>query len=340
MKVIRFNTLVSFVILAAGLLSVGCSNITKSNDQLLTEHRVNDFLNFSKKGKGKDEEHPTPYPNPVKLASTWQPDVLIQQGRTPTRGFGGRLFFFDEKSRVVPVAGTLTIHGFQVGQNGSDSEVKPFKFSPEQFTQHYSTSDFGASYSIWIPWDAVGQFEKEVSLVPTFQTTEGKIVQGAPTSVTLPGPKPKSDEKVARSDWSPQYHEYRNAMAGETKRPSGLVTTTIRRSTDGPENSLQGPELRQRMEQLAASRQQGRSERYADIRAQQPSRTNLAQQTASQGVLQTASAQIPVQNQPVTTGTPANQTTNGFPANGQTDGVQPVQPKIPAPRRVGLGRSL
>lgn len=345
MKVFRFNALISFLILIAGLLSVGCSSISKTNDQMLTEHRVNDFLNFSKKGKRKeDDKHPQPYPNPVKMASTWQPDVLIQQGRTPTRGFGGRLFFFDEKSRVVPVAGTLTIHGFQVGENGGDSEIKPFKFSPDQFTQHYSTSDFGASYSIWIPWDAVGQFEKEISLVPTFQTIEGKVVQGSPTSVMLPGPKRQSEERVARSDWSPQYHEYRNAIAGETKRPSGLVTTTIRRSTEGPEGSLQGTELRQRMEHLAGSRQQSRGERYADVQSQQLSRRPLGPQTNQRGVFQTASAQIPAQNQPVTGPAPTNAATNAansaLPTHGQSFGVPPVQPKSPAPRRVGLGRSL
>lgn len=221
--------------LAAGsLMASGCSTPTTYGDSQLSKFFSTPQW-MSKAPWSKDEsEHPVPYPGPVKVASTWTPDVLIQTGRTPTRGFGGRLFFFDEKTKAVPVEGTLTVHGFETGKDGKDSKIKPFKFTPEQFTKHYSQSDFGASYSIWIPWDAAGGEEKRISLVATFQTTSGKIVQGSPTTVILPGTKPEQDAPLAHGQLSPQYERHTNAIAQHATRPSGLVTTTIRRNSVTP----------------------------------------------------------------------------------------------------------
>lgn len=127
--------IVAFGPITAG--SVGCSTFGKKP--------VADDRSFFEKmpliGKKKDVENPDPYPNPVKMAATWTPDTLVQSGRTPTRGFGGRVFFYDEKSRAVPVEGTLIVHGFDDSQGVERSETKRFEFTPEQFTRHYSQSD-------------------------------------------------------------------------------------------------------------------------------------------------------------------------------------------------------
>ena len=48
---------------------------------------------FSWPGRKVKTQRPQPYPNPVKLASVWSPEMLTQVGRVPTRGFGARLFF-------------------------------------------------------------------------------------------------------------------------------------------------------------------------------------------------------------------------------------------------------
>lgn len=235
-------------VLAAGsLTAIGCTTpTTREGSQLAKHFTTPNWLKKAPWSKATDQP-PTPYPGPVKLASTWTPDVLIQTGRTPTRGFGGRLFFFDEKTKAVPVEGTLTIHGFEAGEDGSDSQIKPFKFTPEQFTKHYSQSDFGASYSVWIPWDAAGGKEKRISLVATFETTEGKIVQGSPTTIILPGTKSKQDSQLASGFMSPQYENHKNAIAQHATRPSGLVTTTIRRNPR-PTKSIQ-----ERVNSIAAS---------------------------------------------------------------------------------------
>ena len=184
---------------------------------------------------GGDDEAPEPYPNPVKLAATWTPDTLVQVGRTPTRGFGGRVFFYNEKSQPVPVDGTLTIHGFDENADEAEDGVKRFAFTPEQLTRHYGQSDLGASYSIWIPWDAVGGEQRRISLVTSFQSTSGTTVQGIPATMLLPGKDTNmnSSEKVA--SLSPQYQDYLSATRSESVPTSGLTTTTIRRKQLGRE---------------------------------------------------------------------------------------------------------
>jgi hypothetical protein len=242
-------------VFAAGtLVACGCTAPTSRTDaKLINFIKAPEWMKKAPWSKG--DTAPTPYPGPVKMAVTWTSDVLVQSGKTPTRGFGGRLFFFDEKSKAVPVEGTLTIHGFEGQANGKEGSIRPFKFTPEQFTKHFSQSDFGASYSVWIPWDAVGGDQKRVSLVATFQTTGGKLVQGAPTTVILPG-KMETDESLDSSTvFSPQYQNHLNAIAQHPTRPSGLVTTTIHRhktSADGSQ-TVPGSTIQDRLNAIAAS---------------------------------------------------------------------------------------
>ncbi|NND98407.1 MAG: hypothetical protein HKN47_13885 [Pirellulaceae bacterium] len=182
----------------------------------------------------EDEDANVPYPNPVKMAATWTPDTLIQTGRTPTRGFGGRLFFYDEKSRPVPVEGTLIVHAFDEAADNPKDGVKRYEFTPEQFTRHFSKSDFGASYSIWVPWDAIGGDRKRISLVASFKTAEGRAVQGIPAIVMLPGAEPVESPSDKLSKLSPQFRQYQDAIVSGETRQSGLTTTTIKRRQYSP----------------------------------------------------------------------------------------------------------
>ncbi|TWU17708.1 hypothetical protein Pla52o_49230 [Novipirellula galeiformis] len=189
----------------------------------------------------KKDAVPEPYPNPVKMAATWTPDTLVQTNRTPTRGFGGRIFFYDEKSRAVPVDGTLVVHGFDEQAESADQATKRFEFTPEQFTRHFSQSDLGASYSVWVPWDAVGGDVRRISLVASFRTEAGVTVQGVPATVMLPG-KESAETALAKAETklSPQYQEYRKAAASISTQTSGLTTTTIqRRGRNTPSQSIE-----------------------------------------------------------------------------------------------------
>ncbi len=219
-----------FLCVTLGTL-VGCSTFQKKDETLLSASPKPKKSLFDRMPWSKKDDTPEPYPNPVKLAATWTPDTLTQTGRVATRGFGARVFFYDEKSRPVPVDGTLVVHAFDeldAGKNGQP-QIKRYEFTPEQFTRHFSQSDLGASYSVWIPWDAVGGKQSRVSLVASFSTAEGKMVQGTPTTVLLPGAKDGSAATLA-ARFAPEYREWQVASSGSQAPTSGLTTTTIHRT--------------------------------------------------------------------------------------------------------------
>lgn len=132
------------------------------------------------------------YQTPAKMAVLWSPDLLTVAGQPPTRGFGGRIYFYNQKSQTIPVDGELVVHGFDEARkknSGGEEHVpdKRFRFTAEQFTEHFSESEIGASYSVWIPWDTNDYTQKELTLIPTFISKNGQMVQGAPAKVIIPG---------------------------------------------------------------------------------------------------------------------------------------------------------
>jgi hypothetical protein len=140
------------------------------------------------------------YGTPVRLAVIWTPAVLNTPGQPPTRGFGGRLYFYDAKNQPIAVEGQLVVYAYDdsqqdspprsmAGPMASRAPDRKYAFTPEQFTTHFSPTDLGASYSVWVPWDAVGQPQADISLVPIFTATSGQLVVGQASKNLLPGPK-------------------------------------------------------------------------------------------------------------------------------------------------------
>src|SRR5262245_46674449 len=130
------------------------------------------------------------YPPPARMAILWSPALYNEAGKTPTRGFGGRIYFYDAKNKPIAVEGQLVVYAYVNDKPSIDSRVpdRKYAFTPEQFTQHYSPTEMGASYSIWIPWDPVGQPQADISLVPLFTSSSGALVMGQPSRNMLPGP--------------------------------------------------------------------------------------------------------------------------------------------------------
>ncbi len=255
----------------------------------------------------KKEKEPEPYPNPAKMAVTWTPDVILRTGSTPTRGFGGRVFFYDEKTRPVPVEGELAVQAIRTVE-GQEPELKRYAFTPEQFTRHYSQSDLGASYSIWIPWDAAGGEETRITLVPTFKTKEGNILQGTSSIVALPGKTQRSD---AAFDLPPLGSTAGGPYVGGawslgnvgTGSQQGLTTTTIpvrgnlhRQLQRNQRQPLQGA---QTAEELLAKLKQGQLQ-PGDLQPQPTSvpqgavQTAAANGTTGTAVVSPASAELPI----------------------------------------------
>ena len=271
-----FNAFAASTIVSA---SVGCisgpSNNLFSKSPSTGENSFLDRIPFL----GDKDRMPKPYPNPVKLAVTWTPDTIIQTGRTPTRGFGGRVFFYDDKSKSVPVEGTLIVHGFDDSAGDQESAAKRFEFTPEQFTRHFSQGDLGASYSIWIPWDAIGGEQKRISLVTSFKSTSGKPIQGIPATMMLPGSTPVETEAEKIAQMSPQYQRYLQAANNGGTRSTGLTTTTIRRRINTPGSqaiptkpAIDIPEFQQFRSQIAAG---GQTPSLSIDMLQQPSQSNV-----------------------------------------------------------------
>lgn len=175
----------------------GCSSTPKA--KTLSTSKTSSWWNPF----GKKDKEPEPYPNPVKMAATWSPDTLTQPGKTPTRGFGGRIFFYNEKSQPVPVEGELIVVAYEeTGCPDQAPRARQFGFTKEQFTKHFSQSDLGASYSVWLPWDADGGMGQRITLVASFKPAEGNQIQGSPTVVMLPGPLPNQPGAIARGERS------------------------------------------------------------------------------------------------------------------------------------------
>jgi hypothetical protein len=170
------------------LACTGCSSLTTAKRK--SGKKDSSWSFFKKK----------PYQTPQSINVTWTYDIYTKEGKPPTRGFGGRLYFYNEKSQAIPVEGELTVYGFDDTERSHDgasieSADKRFRFTPEQFTTHFSESELGASYSIWIPWDAAPGMQKKIMLIPTFKTKDGPVIRGNAATVLLPGMTPQQDRE-------------------------------------------------------------------------------------------------------------------------------------------------
>jgi len=155
----------------------------------------------------------TKYQQPTRMVVLWSP--AIQNGPNvgkAQRGFGGRIYFYNAADQAVPVEGQLIVYGYNDTVE-NQRHVKPdkkFTFTPQQFTAHYSPTELGASYSVWIGWDDVGGPQTEVSLVPIFTSSSGHIVVGQTSRNVLPGPTtPTANTQVQTSTMTPQVRDER-----------------------------------------------------------------------------------------------------------------------------------
>jgi hypothetical protein len=137
---------------------------------------------------------------PLRMAAFWTDTVRTAEGQPAMRGFGGRLMFFDrEHGKPVKVAGTLVIYAFDESHADADNPRpdRKYVFTPDQFARHYSKSELGHSYSVWIPWDPVGGESKEIGLICRFTPVEGGAVVSDQIRQALPGQTPTAAPTTA-----------------------------------------------------------------------------------------------------------------------------------------------
>jgi hypothetical protein len=196
----------------------------------------------TKSGKKKDSKSwfsfsKKEYQIPQSMNVTWAHDILSLPGKPPTRGFGGRFYFYNEKTQAIPVDGELMVYGFDDTDGRADSTdlnhaTKRFKFTAEQLTSHFSEGQLGASYSVWIPWDAAPGADKKIMLIPIFVAKDGRQIRSTPATVNMPGKKKNETQSVIQV--SAEMPKQPNAQATQTAydgtaRPVGITTLNLPR---------------------------------------------------------------------------------------------------------------
>ncbi len=195
-----------------------------------------------KSGKKKDSKSwfsfgKKEYQIPQSMNVTWAHDILSLPGKPPTRGFGGRFYFYNEKTQAIPVDGELMVYGFDDTDGRAESTdlnqaTKRFKFTAEQLTSHFSEGQLGASYSVWIPWDSAPGNEKKIMLIPIFIAKDGRQIRSLPATVNMPGKKKNESQSIIQV--SAEMPKQPNAQATQavydgTARPVGITTLNLPR---------------------------------------------------------------------------------------------------------------
>lgn len=165
---------------------------------------------------------------PLKVVAFWTDTVRTAEGQPAMRGFGGRLMFYDnQRGKPVKVAGTLVIYGFDEARSDTDNPRpdRKFVFTPDQFEKHYSKSELGHSYSVWIPWDRAGGPSQEVSLICRFTPVEGGAVVSEQVKQLLPGVDAATSAKAAPSATPIKLTQFQETLQEAAARR--MSTTTI-----------------------------------------------------------------------------------------------------------------
>lgn len=170
---------------AMSVASVGCQSLRKSDSPRLVEK-----LDIPNGVPWKGDKKPKPG-TPARVVATWKDAVLQQPGQPAQRGFGGRLFFYNSKeAEPIPVEGQLVVYAFdETAREPTDNKpTRRYVFPPEQFKLHQSESEFGVSYSFWLPWDMAPGAATDVSLIARFEPIKGgAMIVSEQATPRLPG---------------------------------------------------------------------------------------------------------------------------------------------------------
>ena len=192
MRIRNLNLLLVGIILCSG-----CTAMKSRFSKTTPLPTVSQPKAFRQRLATQTATQPKPLPEfkaPEKMLAVWKDSVRTEDTGRSMRGFGGRLYLYDDDGSPIRAEGDLVIYGFDdsvTDREGSKADRK-IVIANEQFQKQYSESALGPSYSVWLSWDRVGDPDKSVTLVPFFRTTDGKIVQAGQAIYSLHTPG-KSD---------------------------------------------------------------------------------------------------------------------------------------------------
>ena len=187
-------------------------------------------------GTASDQPEKIKFGEPVKMAVIWKDSTFTAPGTPPTRGFGGRFYFFNKKNKPIRVDGKLMIYAYDDSDESQKTQAdRRYEYEAKDFQKHYSETDIGHSYSIWVPWDKIGGYRKTITLIPMFTAKSGQVVRGGQDIVVLPGKATKEDQmnKLYRGIQSPNgklnvtYASKQVNYDGPPINPRRMDTTTI-----------------------------------------------------------------------------------------------------------------
>lgn len=180
----HYMALIGLVLTIPCLL--GCQSLREKTDAL--KDSSSELLKWHRKEGTKELE------TPERIVAIWSESTIFGPNHQPTRGLGGRLYFYNRNHQPVKAQGQLVVYGFEDNEASADEDTeelskadRKFVFTEEEFANHFSPSEFGPSYSVWLPWDAVGGEKKAISVVPVFKTDEGLAIMGDHSRTLLPG---------------------------------------------------------------------------------------------------------------------------------------------------------
>ena len=140
------------------------------------------------------------YQQPVRMAVLWKESVVNAPGKKPTRGFGGRVYFYNEENETVRVDGNLTVYAFD-DSNDEDMQARApdrkYVFRASELQMHHGQTGLGESYNVWLPWDEVGGERKTIALVPIFKPVNGLIHKSDQSMATLSGTTSERETQFA-----------------------------------------------------------------------------------------------------------------------------------------------
>src|SRR5947207_1954076 len=75
---------------------------------------------------------------PARMAVFWSDAALSNPGQSAIRGFGGRVYLYNDRGEAVAAKGQFTVYAFDDSRQEESNRVpeKKFAFTPEQFEQH------------------------------------------------------------------------------------------------------------------------------------------------------------------------------------------------------------
>jgi hypothetical protein len=159
----------------------GCQGLRERTDALANSTRS--VLTWQKFKKGKESEQP------ARMVAIWSESTIMGPNQVPIRGLGGRIYLYNGKHQAIKGEGDLVVFAYN-DETSNEENVEPdrkYVIPAEDLAKHYSPSEFGPSYSIWIPWDAVSDDALALSVVPIFKSQAGQTLVGDHSRNLLPG---------------------------------------------------------------------------------------------------------------------------------------------------------